>query len=259
MIPRELKKKDTTVSSESTIPTLVRTAAIGCAMLLGADHAQADLITYNFTFTFDGVTDTNDVTGVPDTLDHLNTTNTYSGSATYNTAAIPSGTSDAGTFTSATYPLVDLSLNLDSPLALDQPRANTLSLTVLNDISNGLVGDRVQFRSENSAVPQPGVTSFALTASVDFTFPLTTLASDQPPKPFSLADADSAEVRISLLKSVGSTIVPGANDGLQGGFRTARFTVTSLTAVPEPSAFLYVSLVAAVVSIQTRRRRRLGA
>lgn len=191
---------------------------------------------------------------MPDTLDNLNTTTTYSGSATFDTAAIPTGTSDAGPFTNATYPLVDLSLNLDSPLALDQPRANTLSLTVLNDISNGLVGDRVQFRSENSAVPQPGVTSFALTASVDFIFPFTAFASDQPPQPFSLADADSAEVRISLLKSVGSNIVPGANDG----FRTARFTVNSLTAVPEPSTFLYVSLVAAVVSIQPRRRRMLG-
>ena len=58
------------------------------------------------------------------------TTATYSGSATFDTAAIPTGTSDAGPFTNATYPLVDLSLNLDSPLALDQPRANTLSLTL---------------------------------------------------------------------------------------------------------------------------------
>ncbi|MEO0530542.1 MAG: hypothetical protein AAF266_08185, partial [Planctomycetota bacterium] len=243
---------------ESTIPTLVRTAAIGCAVLLAANHAQAELVTYNFTFTLDGVTDTSDVTGVPDTLDHLDTTTTYFGSATYDTAAIPTGTSDAGTFTNATYPLVDLSLNLDSPLALDQPRDNTLSLTVLNDISNGMIGDQVQFRSENSAVPQPGVTSFALTASVDFIFPFTTLASDQLPETFSLADTDSAEVRISLLKSVGSTSVPGTNNGLLGGFRTARFTVTSLTVVPEPSAFLLGGLVAAVVSIQTRRRRTLG-
>lgn len=82
--------------------------------MLAANHAGAELVTYNFTFTLDEVTDTGDVTGVPDTLDHLNTTTTYSGSATFDTAAFPSETGGSGPFTTATYPPVDLSLNLDS-------------------------------------------------------------------------------------------------------------------------------------------------